>query len=84
MGSMDRGHVQYSDSHAFNKGLGWRRLFLDASPFTFEQLPKNHSNELDLVHARICSRAKDLHWVEARMAATRSFVEFATDLHKQT
>lgn len=80
MGALDG--VMFSNSYAFRFGLGWKGFLLEASPRNYKSLVKNRPNELAVVHAGVCAKAQDLHWVEGKFQATGGFLEFASKHHK--
>ena len=70
--------VRFSNSFVYNKGLNWTGVLVEASPQSYRELIKNRPNEIANVHAGVCEKEMDLHWVEsARDPAVRGFREFA-------
>eukprot|EP00525_Craspedostauros_australis_P014072 CAMPEP_0198118224 /NCGR_PEP_ID=MMETSP1442-20131203/20804_1 /TAXON_ID= /ORGANISM="Craspedostauros australis, Strain CCMP3328" /LENGTH=297 /DNA_ID=CAMNT_0043776445 /DNA_START=157 /DNA_END=1050 /DNA_ORIENTATION=- len=77
MGGLDG--VEFSNSHVFNKGLGWKGVLVEADPRSYKQLVINRPNEIATVHAGVCLDEKDLHYVlSGGHAAVSGFLEFAT------
>ena len=68
---------RFSNSYLYNKGLGWTGVLVEASPRNYEELIKNRPNEIANVHAGVCEKEMDLHWVESRVSAVGGFQEFA-------
>ncbi|GFH44376.1 hypothetical protein CTEN210_00850 [Chaetoceros tenuissimus] len=73
MGALDG--LDFSNSFVFNKALDWKGLLVEASPINYAALEKNRKNEIALVHAGVCRKERDLHWVDK--SAVGGFVEFA-------
>jgi FkbM family methyltransferase len=78
MGALDG--IQYSNTHVFNKALGWKGLLIEAGPTSFQKLTQNRPNELALVHAAVCKDGKQImHYVEtAGIQAVNGIWEFAS------
>mmetsp|Transcript_5868 Transcript_5868/g.8510 ORF Transcript_5868/g.8510 Transcript_5868/m.8510 type:complete len:292 (+) Transcript_5868:93-968(+) len=68
--------VRFSNSYMYNKGLNWTGVLVEASPRNYQQLVVNRPNEIANVHAGVCEKEMDLHWVESR-PAVGGFQEFA-------
>lgn len=81
MGALDG--MRWSNAWAFNKGLNWQGLLLEASPENFEGLQTNRPNELALVHAGVCEKEQDLHFVCGKNGDTGGFLEFVSETHKK-
>jgi FkbM family methyltransferase len=63
MGAFDG--IRHSNTHVFNKALGWKGLLIEAGPSAFHTLTQNRPNELALVHAAVCKDGKQtVHYVE--------------------
>jgi len=71
--------ISFSNSYLYNKGLNWTGVLVEASPRNYEQLIKNRPNEIANVHAGVCEKKMNLHWVEtpSGIRATGGFQEFA-------
>jgi hypothetical protein len=77
MGALDG--IRYSNTHVFNKELGWKGLLIEAGPTSFHQLMQNRPNELALVHAVVCKDGKQtMHYVEQWNHAVNGIWEFAS------
>ena len=61
MGALDG--VRYSNSHVFNKALGWKGLLVELSPLNYKELVKNRRNEIAVVHAAVCANHQTVHYV---------------------
>lgn len=68
--------VTFSNSYVYNKGLNWTGVLVEASPRNYQQLVRNRPNEIANVHAAVCEKEMDLHWVESHLAVG-GFQEFA-------
>ena len=72
--------IRFSNSYVYNKGLNWTGVLVEASPRNYQQLVRNRPNEIANVHAGVCEKEMDLHWVESHpnaLYATGGFQEFA-------
>lgn len=61
MGALDG--VTYSNSHMFNRGLGWKGLLIEGDPRNFAALHKNRQNELAVVHSAVCKEEAVIHYM---------------------
>eukprot|EP00985_Skeletonema_marinoi_P010642 scaffold4979_cov82-Skeletonema_marinoi.AAC.1 len=68
--------VRFSNSYVYNKGLNWTGVLVEASPRNYQQLVRNRPNEIANVHAGVCEKEMDLHWIESHLAVG-GFQEFA-------
>lgn len=62
MGGLDG--VSFSNTHVFNKVLGWNGVLVELGPKNFAALQKNRPNEIANVNAGVCDKKKTLHYVE--------------------
>jgi FkbM family methyltransferase len=74
--------ITISNSYLYNKGLNWTGILVEASPVNYAKLIKNRQNEIATVHAGVCEKEADLHWVEAD-GAVGGFLEFAAPSFQQ-
>ena len=75
MGALDG--LKYSNSHYFNKAMGWKGLLIEADPVNYKQLVMNRQNELvPPIHAAVCDEEREVHWVQGQ-GAVGGIVEFA-------
>uniref|UniRef100_A0A7S2PPM3 Methyltransferase FkbM domain-containing protein n=1 Tax=Skeletonema marinoi TaxID=267567 RepID=A0A7S2PPM3_9STRA len=68
--------VTFSNTYVYNKGLNWSGVLVEASPMNYQQLVRNRPNEIANVHAGVCEKEMDLHWVQSG-PAVGGFQEFA-------
>jgi FkbM family methyltransferase len=77
MGAFDG--IRHSNTHVFNKALGWKGLLIEAGPTSFHKLTQNRPNELALVHAAVCKDSKQtMHYVEQWNHAANGIWELAS------
>lgn len=70
--------VTFSNTYVYNKGLNWSGVLVEASPMNYQQLVRNRPNEIANVHAGVCEKEMDLHWVQSGSGpAVGGFQEFA-------
>jgi FkbM family methyltransferase len=77
MGGLDG--VRFSNTHVFHKGLDWKGVLVEASPKNYKNLVRNRPNEIANVHAAVCEKRMELHWVEGRDAAVGGIQEFTPE-----
>jgi FkbM family methyltransferase len=78
--------VKFSNSYLFHFGMNWKGVLIEASPTSFSELVKNRQNEIATVHAGVCNKEKDLHWVDrggTRGDAVSGFLEFAPETFRK-
>ena len=80
MGALDG--ITYSNSHVFHKARQWKGVLIEASPPNYEKLVKNRPDEIATIHAAVCNKARDVHWVRGKMA-TGGILEFASEHFKK-
>ena len=68
--------VTFSNSYVYSKGLNWTGVLVEASPRNYQQLVRNRPKEIANVHAGVCEKEMDLHWIESHIAVG-GFQEFA-------
>jgi hypothetical protein len=61
MGALDG--LKYSNSHVFNKALGWKGLLVELSPSNYKKLVENRRNEIAVVHAAVCANHQTVHYM---------------------
>ena len=61
MGTLDG--LMYSNSHVFNKALGWKGLLVKLNPINYKELVKNRRDEIAVVHAAVCANHQTVHYV---------------------
>jgi len=74
--------ITISNSYLYNKGLNWTGILVEASPVNYAKLIKNRQNEIATVHAGVCEKEVDLHWVESDQCCS-GFQEFAAPSFQQ-
>lgn len=62
MGGLDG--VLFSNSHVFNKALGWRGVLVEIIPSNFNKMVANRPNEIANVHAGVCNSPRTLHYFD--------------------
>jgi hypothetical protein len=77
MGGLDG--VRFSNTHVFHKGLDWKGVLVEASPTNYKNMVRNRPNEIANVHAGVCEKRMELHWVEGKDAAVGGILEFAPE-----
>jgi FkbM family methyltransferase len=75
MGALDG--LRYSNSHVFNKALGWKGLLVELSPSNYEKLVKNRRNEIAVVHAAVCANHQTVHYMATPKNSAGGIWEFA-------
>jgi hypothetical protein len=55
--------VRYSNSHVFNKALGWKDVLIELREDNFKQLVVNCPDKIAAINAGVCSQTKTLHEV---------------------
>jgi len=75
----------YSNSYAFHKALFWKGVLIEASPTNYAKMVRNRPAELATINSAICSKERDLHFVDKAQGAgtVNGFVEFAAESFKK-
>jgi len=55
--------VRFSNSHAFNKGLGWKGVLIELDDENYKRSVVNRPNEIANINAGVCSVPQALHAV---------------------
>ena len=55
--------VRFSNSHAFNKGLGWKGVLIELDDANYKRSVVNRPNEIANINAGVCSVPQVLHAV---------------------
>jgi hypothetical protein len=79
MGALDG--VRFSNSYVINKHLDFKGLLVELTPDNYEKAKVNRPNELAVVHAAVCSKHQDIHWVGGvgKAGAVNGVWEFASE-----
>ena len=80
LGALDG--LRLSNSYYFGKALDWRGILIEPNPQSFEKLKVNRPED-DLYNYAICSKEKDVHFVEGYEDATSGIYEFMPLTFKQ-
>jgi FkbM family methyltransferase len=80
MGGLDG--IRSSNTYVFHKGLDWKGVLVEASPRNYKKMVQNRPNEIANVHAAVCEKRMDLHWVEVDRPTVGGILEFAAESFK--
>jgi hypothetical protein len=82
MGGLDG--IEFSNTHVFHEGLDWKGVLVEASPTNYKSLVRNRPNEIANVHAGVCKKRMELHWVEGKDPAVGGILESAPESFKKS